>query len=153
MPFCRECGFEVETDWLYCPKCNSSQISSNSKYSKINIENTSDKDQEIITRRMLTIDQWNDDIKELEKKQTNYYSGIVGIMIIILLLSIKILDEYWTYRSIESPETVLFIFLASLLGLMVILMMLFSPDYEHKILTLRNRIKKGRESIYEDCEE
>ena len=61
------------------------------------------------------------------KKQTNYYSGIVGIMIIILLLSIKILDEYWTYRSIESPETVLFIFLASLLGLMVVLMMLFSP--------------------------
>ena len=42
---------------------------------------------------------------------------------------------------------------ASLLGLMVVLMMLFSPDYEHKILTLRSRIKKGRESIYEDCEE
>ena len=91
---------------------------------------------------MLTIDQWNDDIKELEKNKP-IIIRIVGIMIIILLLSIKILDEYWTYRSIESH--VLFIFLASLLGLMVVLMMLFSPDYEHKILTLRNRIKKGRE--------
>ena len=151
MPFCRECGFEVETDWLYCPKCNSSQVSSSNNSSNPSVQNSSSKNQDVITQRMMIIDQWNDDIITFQKQQNNYHSLISWIKVVLLALITLTTAGY--SNDGFAIHVMLFFGLTFLVIIILVLVVFLSPDYENNIITLKTMIAKGRESILEDSEE
>ena len=98
---------------------------------KSTVTQNSVKHQEIITRRMLMIDQWKDDIKTLEKNQTNYFSVIIIFWLTIAGLLVFIVSESRKYGFTSLVENLIGV--ACLLIIVPVLMMFISPDFEHKI--------------------
>ena len=109
------------------------------------------KHQEMITRRMLMIDQWKDDIKTLEKNQSNYFSVIIIFWLAIAGLLVFIVSESRKYGFTSLVENVINV--TCLLIIAPVLMMFFSPDFEHKIKSLKIQINQGRDAIMEDSDE
>ena len=118
---------------------------------KSTVTQNSVKHQEIITRRMLMIDQWKDDIKTLEKNQTNYFSVIIIFWLTIAGLLVFIVSESRKYGFTSLVENLIGV--ACLLIIVPVLMMFISPDFEHKIKSLKIQINQGRDAIMEDSDE
>ena len=118
---------------------------------KSTVTQNSVKHQEIITRRMLMIDQWKDDIKTLEKNQTNYFSVIIIFWLTIAGLLVFIVSESRKYGFTSLVENLIGV--ACLLIIVPVLMMFISPDFEHKIKSLKIQINQGRDAIMEDRDE
>ena len=105
----------------------------------------------MIARRMLMIDQWKDEITTLEKNQSNYFSIIIIFWLAIAGLLVFIVSESRKYGFTSLVENL--IVMTCLLIIAPVLMMFISPDFEHKIKSLKIQINKGRDAIMEDSEE
>ena len=130
---------------------NITQNISSDNDTKSIVKNNSVKHQEMITRRMLIIDQWKDDIKTLEKNQSNYFSVIIIFWFAIAGLLLFIVSESRKYGFTSLVENLIVI--TCLLIIASVLMMFISPDFEHKIKSLKIQINRGRDAIMEDSEE
>ena len=118
---------------------------------KSTVTQNSVKHQEMITRRMLMIDQWKDDIKTLEKNQSNYFSVIIIFWLAIAGLLVFIVSESRKYGFTSLVENLIGV--TCLLIIAPVLMMFISPDFEYKIKSLKIRINQGRDAIMEDSDE
>ena len=118
---------------------------------KSTVTQNSVKHQEMITRRMLMIDQWKDDIKTLEKNQSNYFSVIIIFWLAIAGLLVFIVSESRKYGFTSLVENLIVV--TCLLIIAPVLMMFISPDFEHKIKSLKIQINQGRDAIMEDSDE
>ena len=118
---------------------------------KSTVTQNSVKHQEMITRRMLMIDQWKDDIKTLEKNQSNYFSVIIIFWLAIAGLLVFIVSESRKYGFTSLVENLIGV--TCLLIIAPVLMMFISPDFEHKIKSLKIQINQGRDAMMEDSDE
>ena len=118
---------------------------------KSTVTQNSVKHQEMITRRMLMIDQWKDDIKTLEKNQSNYFSVIIIFWLAIAGLLVFIVSESRKYGFTSLVENLIVV--TCLLIIAPVLMMFISQDFEHKIKSLKIQINQGRDAIMEDSDE
>ena len=130
---------------------NITQNISTDNNTKSNHKNNSLKNQEMIARRMLMIDQLKDEITTLEKNQSNYFSIIIIFWLAIAGLLVFIVSESRKYGFTSLVENL--IVMTCLLIIAPVLMMFISPDFEHKIKSLKIQINKGRDAIMEDSEE
>ena len=129
---------------------NITQNISTDNNTKSNHKNNSLKNQEMIARRMLMIDQLKDEITTLEN-QSNYFSIIIIFWLAIAGLLVFIVSESRKYGFTSLVENL--IVMTCLLIIAPVLMMFISPDFEHKIKSLKIQINKGRDAIMEDSEE